>query len=158
VQLSQLTEEPVFGYKYKYQLPVDFVRTLEVTSTESTQYEDRYRQFDWRVEGLTILTNEEKLFLKYVKYIEDPNEMDALFMRCFYTALAEKLAIPLTEDEALKNSITGEIESVILPEARSVNAQEGYEHPVVESDLLDSRYSYGAHYAPFAQSDYGTIG
>jgi len=155
-KLGQLSSEPVFEFSYSYQLPTNFIRVLEVSNTAST-WNRNHKQIEYQIEGRKLITNESDIYIKYVSYISDPNEMESLFMKCFYTVLASKLVMPLTEDEALRNSIENEIQNIILPEARSIDAQEGYQREAIQSDVDEARYQNGYYTGPFAQSDYGTF-
>jgi len=71
------------------------------------------------------------------------------------------LAFPLTEDATLVRLFEDEIATVILPEARRVDAFTGYEMPSVDSEWIEASYSsssLGSNSLPsFSQSSYGTL-
>ena len=50
---------------------------------------------------------------------------DSLFLKCWYTNLASKLAVPLTGSKDLEKAIKDELINICIPEAKRVNAVEG---------------------------------
>lgn len=159
-KLAELTDEPVFGWENKFALPGDCVRPLRLVEDSSNQRVYTFNT-EWIVEGRTILTNAGEVWLLYIKYLDDPNDMDPLFLRAFYMSLASKLAYPLTEDNQLVSNLEGELLNVILPEARRVNSFEGYEAPGVDSEWLEATLRSGSSISQslpkFSQSSYGTL-
>ena len=160
VEMTQDTETPAFGWDHQYSLPADCLRPLKLFRTSSSQRFVK-EKVEWRVEGRKVLTNYDQVYLLYIKLLEDPNQMDDLFIRCLYTQLAIKLAFPLTEDTQMVRMLEDEMNSVILPEARRVNSFEGYEVPSVDSEWIEATYTsnsaYTQSFPPFSQSSYGTL-
>jgi len=159
-ELARNTTDPVFGWEVAYTLPADCVRPLEFRDYSDASVFYDYRS-EWVIEGRSLLTNATTGYLVYVKYIDDPNLMTATFIRALYTMLASKLAFPLTEDATLVRLFEDEIATVILPEARRVDAFTGYEMPSVDSEWIEASYSsssLGSNSLPsFSQSSYGTL-
>jgi len=157
-EMTQDTSTPTF-WDYQFSLPADCIRPLQLFRSSSSQRYVR-EKVEWRVEGRKVLTNFEQVWLLYVKYLTDPNQMDELFIRALYTQLAIKLAYPLTEDSQLVGLLEDEMHNVILPEARRVNSFEGYVLPSVDSEWLEATMTTSSasnSYPPFAQSSYGTL-
>ena len=152
-------DTPDFGWTYEYDLPASCLRPLQLAIDTSTQRALRYNA-EWVVEGKTILTNEPTAWLSYIAQ-PAAADMDSLFAQAFYTLLASKLAIPVTGDIPTQQAILNEFYSVVMPEARRVNAFEGYESPVVDSDWLEATFispsSLGSSWPPFGSSSYGTL-
>jgi hypothetical protein len=121
VALEQLSEEPAFGWRYQYTLPVDCLRVLEFNGTEMGDVISE----EFIVEGRRLLTNAETAKLVYTRRIEDVSEFDALFVE----ALALKLGVLLSETIRGSTGKTGELlstyERVTAPLARRVDANEG---------------------------------
>jgi len=158
-ELVLTTETPVFGWENQFALPADCVRPLAVASDSGTQRFFRENS-EWVVEGKKILSNHDQLYLLYIRYITDPNQMDELFIRTLYTHLAVKLCYPLTEDATLLRTLVDEIKVDVWPEARRVNSFEGYESPSVDSEWIEATHNGGSmsnSYPPFAASSYGTL-
>ena len=136
-QLSRLTETPAFKFKYKYQLPGDCIRVMNVYD-KADAYDDRTQ---WVVEGRTILCDYETVYLCYVSKPEDVSELDAFLTRAVIQNLAIKLAVPMQLDQVMQNSLIQEYEQVILPAARSVDTLENKYWEMEESDFILSRYN-----------------
>lgn len=157
-ELAKNITAPVFGWDYSYSLPADCVRPLGLYGTSSSERYIR-EKIEWVVEGRNVLSNTDGVWLSYIKYITDPNQMDELFVRALYTQLSIKLAYPLTEDRQLVRMLEDEMTVVILPEARRVNSFEGHEMPVIDSEWLEAT-THGnttGMQSGFAQTSYGTL-
>ncbi|MDJ0951651.1 MAG: hypothetical protein QNJ94_22300 [Alphaproteobacteria bacterium] len=95
-QLARLSEAPAFEFQYKYQLPSDWLRTISVHDNAEGAGTVAYR-----IEGRTLHTAAEQVYLRYVRRAEDPNEMTADFREVLATLIARELAIPLANSNTL---------------------------------------------------------
>ena len=77
-QLVRLTETPAFKWKYKYQLPNDCIRVINVYETTDA-YSDGT---SWVVEGKNILTDYNNVFLSYVKKPSDVSTLNPFLTQC----------------------------------------------------------------------------
>ena len=136
-QLSRLTEAPAFKFKYKYQLPSDCIRVMNVYD-KADAYDDRTQ---WVVEGRTILCDYENVYLCYVSKPDDVSQLDAFLTRAIIQNLAIKLAVPMQLDQVMQNNLIQEYEQVVLPAARSVDTLENKYWEMEESDFILSRYN-----------------
>ena len=136
-QLTRLTEEPAFKFKFKYQLPNDCIRVVNVYDHKDA-YDDRTQ---WVVEGRTILCDYETVYLCYVHLPEDVSTLDAFVIKCIIQNLAIKLSVPMQLDQVMQNNLISEYNNVILPEARSVDTLENKYWEMEESDFILSRYN-----------------
>jgi hypothetical protein len=113
VQLAALSDAPLFGFAYQYQLPSDCVRILPDALVT-----------DWQVEGRKLLTDDGgPLDVRYVYEITDPNEMDPLFVDALSSRLALRLCERLTQSST-KRELAEKDYRRALQEARRVNAFE----------------------------------
>jgi hypothetical protein len=83
-----------------------------------------------------------------------------LFIRTLYTALAAKLAYPLTESRNLTKDLMNEYELQVLPEARRVNSYSGHILPTVDSAWINASFSnsvYNLTQRFDLDDDYGTV-
>ena len=91
--------EPVYGYNKAFSLPSDCLQVLNLDSPLS----DRYYQ----IEGNYLFCNEhskdEKIKIRYIADIQDVTKFDSEFCDCLALKLAEKICLPLTEDEQKTN-------------------------------------------------------
>lgn len=136
-QLSRLVETPAFKFKYKYQLPNDCVRVMNVYDQKDA-YDDRTQ---WVVEGRTILCDYDEVYLCYVSRPQDVSQLDAFLTRAVIQNLAIKLSVPMQLDQVMQNNLIQEYEQVVLPAARSVDTLENKYWEMEESDFILSRYN-----------------
>lgn len=136
--LTRLANAPLFGWAVQYQLPIDFLRLLQL---------NRWRESEARslheIEGNRLLTNEEEGQLKYIARVEDANLFDALFIEALAIKLASKLARPLTNSSTMPGQFLEEYERLTAPLARRINAQEDRPKQFlssVNSNLVTSRF------------------
>lgn len=88
VSLAQLSETPAFKFEYYYQLPVDFIRALEVNECTPGEVEHR-------IEGNKIATNENTFDLCYISFLDD----SALYDIYLENSIVEHLMAYLTYSE-----------------------------------------------------------
>lgn len=125
-----------FGWDKQATLPSDCIRPIELSNTD-TFYKVFIPNVEWEISGRLVLSNNADNFLKYTAVPTLAN-MDALFLRAFYTSLAVKLAIPIVGDREIRRELMLEFEQVVMPEARRTNGFEGYELPIVDSEWLEA--------------------
>ena len=85
-----------------------------------------------------ILTNQEYAVLSYVRRVTDPNVMDALFVKAWYHVLGATIAMALSGDKTLANSLIG-IANSCIAEARAVDGNEALTTNDVTPDWLRAR-------------------
>ena len=136
-ELIRVSETPAFKWKYKYQLPNDYIRVVNVYETTDA-YDDGT---SWVVEGNFILTDYEKLFLSYVSKPSDLSQLNSFLTECIIQNLAIKLCVPMQLDEGMKNNLISEYNQVILPQARSIDTLENKFYDSEESNFIISRYN-----------------
>jgi len=117
-QLAADSEAPEFGYAFKYQLPVDCLRLLPdypgfIPNTPTRVIESRY-----------ILTDEGgPLNIRYVRTVNDPNEMDALFREVLAFDIALDICEEITQSNTKEEKLAAR-RRVAISEARRTNAIE----------------------------------
>lgn len=112
--IAYVTASDLFKFKYRYALPSDCIRLLEL--------ED---QQEYRVESTGIVCDVKTYInIKYIYFNEDPLTYSATFIKAFYLKLAEDISYQLVQSAALQQSIIQEAERY-LRRARSYNSQEG---------------------------------
>ncbi len=138
VKLTQLSDSPLFEWKYAYQLPTDYGRTSAFDQESSAT-----PMFDFEVMGNVLLTDQPDAELAYVSV--DTNE--SLFTPIFVNALATKLAVelcrPLSGSTELKEHLKQELR-VLIGDAGQIDANDSRAltvQPWVNSALVQSRYA-----------------
>jgi hypothetical protein len=117
-------------HEHRFPLPADCLKIDEVDEN-FTHY---------RVEGRQILCHRDRLFIRYIADIEDPNIFDSTFVSAFTYRLAKELAWKLMGSAQMTDQMDGFYERA-LREARLKNAKEGHEHRGFEYTFLASRGS-----------------
>lgn len=106
--------------KYYFKLPADYVRLAPVFQEEAEFLEQR----DWVMEGKGIASNEAgPLKIRYIAYITEVPEFDALFVEAFGAELAAQVCEKLTNSRDLARIIQGKADQIVK-EARRVGAIE----------------------------------
>ena len=114
--LARNTTAPTWGYEYAYNLPTDPF-SLRVLRLEKLD-------IDYKVEGRTIVSDEETMKIKYIARITDPNEYDSLLMESISARLAADICYSVTNSNSLVASMYNLYEAKIK-EARFADATEG---------------------------------
>ncbi len=124
LKLARLAAAPVFGYAYAYQLPSDWLRTVAV-------YEDDAAAAlaDYRIEGRTILSSAEALYLLYIRAVTDPNDMPSDFREALACLLACDLSVPIAQSWSLRQEM-GDAFRDAVARAKSVDAVEDCPEPM----------------------------
>lgn len=89
-ELALLTVSPEWGYAYKYQLPTDMERLVEV-----------YPVQDYRIEGTALLTDETAVFITYIARNELPSNYSNAFKIALSTRIAAILVTGVSGNDAL---------------------------------------------------------
>jgi hypothetical protein len=128
VVLAALSTPPVFGYRYQFQLPSDCLRPLLPKDPS-----------DWVLEGKQILTNAgDTLSLRYIRFLDDPNDMDDCLVEAFACKLAMECAEKVTQSLSKRGEAKDEFREAMAVARRS-NAYERIPDEQEESSWLDAR-------------------
>ena len=92
------------------------------------------------VEGNAIITDEGTVYLRYIRQVTDPNEMDVSFREALAARLAFEWSIPLTDDKTDHRLMEKRYERA-LSEARMVGAMEDLPPTVEMETWLKARYA-----------------
>lgn len=115
-QISASATAPAFGFANAFQLPADFIRMSAMG--------DDTNQEKWKIEKGFLLTDDSApLDLVYIYDCQDPALFDPLFVEALAYGIAAELAIPITQDKALKAAMEAKREEK-LASARTVSAQD----------------------------------
>ena len=130
VELAASTDTPVWGFTYKYALPSDCLRVLDVYDYT----------VPFSIEGRFLLTDNSTAKLKYIARFTDPNVYDILLQLAIGIRLAAEIAEALTGRTELKQEMYQKY-LLILSEARGVDSQEKGMPMVIEAnDFINARF------------------
>ncbi len=92
--LARNTADPIFKYRYSYNLPSDCVRVVNVYGDF-----DGYNPYDrWEIRNRMIHTDLETVYLEYVAYPNNYRDLDILLADAIAGELALMLAATLVTD------------------------------------------------------------
>ena len=130
VELALSTDTPAWGFSYKYALPSDCLRVLDV-------YDNTV---PFSIEGRFLLTENSSAKLKYIARITDPNDYDILLQHAIGIRLASEIAEALTGRTELKQEMYQKY-LLVLSEARGVDSLETGMPMVIEAnDFINARF------------------
>lgn len=128
VEMARNTEDPVYDYAYSYKLPSDCLRVL-IPNRE---------QWEYGIEGRNLVTDYPDSFLKYIRRVEDPNQMDESFQESLACKLAAEMAVTLSDNDARHKDMV-KLYQLSITEARSVDAMEDGPKWLTSEEWLESR-------------------
>lgn len=132
-ELAAGAAAPLWKWEYKYNLPTDFLRIVQLVGQDGSSIND------WEIQGGIILCNEAApIFISYVRRETDPNRYDALLDEALASRLAATLAYPLSGSTSLAQA-HWDIYQKKLAEARGVDAREGVPESVTPTSWLGAR-------------------
>jgi hypothetical protein len=127
--LAVLSETPEFEYNYKYQLPTD-PHCLQVIEVDSN--------YEYKIEGRLLFTDDSSVKLKYIKRVEDYNELSPMFVEALTFYIAAQLAIPLVDKKPVKDAMNADYK-YFLYQAKLLDSAEDSASAFAEGGWLEAR-------------------
>ena len=127
---APLSDAPSWGFSYQHEFPSDLLRLLEIRDLNRDEYQ---------VEGNHILTDEDTLYIRYIRQVTDPNEYDALFIEAVSCFMAYEMCESLTQSNTKKEMLWQDYQSALM-RAKSVDGQENPPQVFAEDSWIESRY------------------
>ena len=149
------------GWKYVYELPAnpECLRVVQISLDEGETYidlDDYYnynrgpRESLFDLDGTRLLSNAEKIFIKYTADI-DPAKFDAALAPAYVAMLAAELAYCLPASVSLAEYMA-KLAKIELRNAKSLNARERNIHRP-EGEVIGIRYGHSDRYLRVDMSD-----
>jgi hypothetical protein len=139
---------PEWGWSFAYLIPSDIVRVTAVdrdfigqtVMTDTRMQRNQITHVIEYVEGIgrAILTNEDPIFCKGVRRIEDEGIYSPLFVEAFSLKLAYLAALPLTQSTAIQKHAMGMYGDAIR-KAKSRDAMQSTTRRVTSHSLKRAR-------------------
>ncbi|MDD4951900.1 MAG: hypothetical protein PHV85_05070 [Desulfovibrionaceae bacterium] len=118
-ELAACAGSPIWKWRFRYQLPPDFLRVISLVAING---EDLER---WEIQGGAVLCDEPApLYAAYIRRETDPQKYDPLLDEALSARLSASLAYPLSGSTSLAQAFWN-IYQQRLAEARGVDAREG---------------------------------
>ena len=137
--LAPASPGPLFGFSFKFLVPVDTLRVIGVFDEQEPQQNYTTTTIPFKVEGRFIYCDLNPLEVYYLKDETNPAQFDPMFEEVLASALAVDLAYDLSSGLQRIEQVKAELRDAIK-EARSSNAIEGTPEVILASDWFDSRY------------------
>jgi len=132
-ELAAATAAPMWKWEYKYVLPTDFLRIVQIVGADGTNI------VDWEIQGGIIFCNENApIYISYVRRETDPKKFDALLSETLSARMAATLAYPLSGSTSLSQSYWKTYQDKLM-EARGVDAREGVPESVTPISWLGAK-------------------
>ena len=132
---SPLVTAPNWGFTNQFELPTDCMRVIWAGRTTN---EKAYDNFDWRVEGNQLLSNEAVIYIRYIKYVTDPSKFSPLFVSALAARMAMEMCIQVTENGKLYERLVN-VYSVKLSEAAANDGAQGRSQLIQQKVLSQAR-------------------
>lgn len=146
VELSQAAgsgSTPAFGYDYAYTLPADFLRMISVHPSDSHRTSVEY-QLETQVIASTptrvLISNSNKIYVRYVAQITDVNLMTPLFRSVLSAKLALDIGRALDRSSTDFQVLMKEYKDM-LAHARSIDGIEDFPEPLHTPSWVSSRFT-----------------
>lgn len=129
-ELAQKVAGPVYDYEFKYTLPAESVKLLQV-------FEDS----DYKLERRDILTDKKTCFIKYIFDNQEVAEWDAAFVNLMVARLAWELSYTLPHTRTMIDTMYT-LYREALQLAKALDSHEDIEDPIDQAmpDLIAARF------------------
>lgn len=134
-KLAQLSEVPAFEWDYAYELPADFIRVVTLHNNDGGR-----GTIEYKLEDNKVLTDEDKVYLRYVSRITDPNKMSPSFRAAFSKLLASYFAVSLSNSARRSEELYDQFLTQDMPRARSIDSLQDSPEIMPESSWVTARY------------------
>ena len=115
LEIGLSTTTPAWGFKFKFDLPGDCIRLLRILDYDS----------NYKVEGRSILSNNNTMKILYISRVTDPNQYDELLRETLSAALGADIAYAITSNNTTSQNMIASYQEK-LRDARFVDSTEGY--------------------------------
>lgn len=130
VLLAPLVEKPAFDFAYQFQLPNDWVRTIQIG--------ERRCSLNYTIEGRRILTDANSLPLVYVYQNNIESTWDGALIAVMTAAMTAVLAYPITQSASMQQTMEAKFQ-MTFRQAKAVNGQDDEDETLGDFPLLVNR-------------------
>ena len=131
----------LFGYKYKFTLPSDFLRIHTLADTADVALAED----EWKIEGLFLLTDYTDLRLRYIFDCSTTTQFDALFDEAVALMLATKIAFKISGSEMQVDNLQRRLRDVV-GKARFVDTVEEPSRQMDSDEWIRARWTTNQGY------------
>ena len=140
---AQSATPPLYGPGVAYDIPPQILRVIacENNDTYSATFSPKINaqeQIDWQLEGDKIITNENVIYCRGIRRIEQEGRFSPLFVHAYAAKLGFLLAQNITSDANIAQNMYGMYTQFIL-EAKSRDGLQGRSRRIRNRTLQKSR-------------------
>lgn len=132
IVLAPLTDAPAFDYLYQFQLPDDWLRTIQLGQLGCP--------LKYTIEGQRILANVNALQFVYIFRNVVEQSWDSTLVDVVTAAMTAVLAYPITQSASMQQAMQGQFMQT-LKQAKAVNGQDDDEETLGDFPLIAGRMS-----------------
>ena len=104
---AKSTSQPEWGWESEFPIPSDILRVTQVDRNGYIGAGMNRNPADHEVEGRKILCNEDVIYCKGIRRVDDEGIYSPLFAEAFEYKLATKACLPLTESNTKMQTMAG---------------------------------------------------
>ena len=145
VSLSPEVTAPAFGYTYRYVLPADWLRNVEVNGVIADEVDYRVETVGSNNGSKRLLINQATLKLIYIWSNTDTESWDAMLQAAAELAMAAKMAYAVTQSSSLADAMEAKL-ARHMAQARAVNGQDESPQTLGSFEILGARRSLSNNY------------
>lgn len=140
-ELEQTDDLPESGWDYAYVLPDNFLRLLNVSSSEDDSGTVPYALENMEGEDRVLLCNSNTVFIRFIFDCDDPSIFSAPFRDALSWMLARDFAAALSKSTSAAELADRSFIRA-LNKAKSIDGVEDWPEKMAEGDWITSRSGY----------------
>lgn len=138
-EIAQDATAPEWGYQYRYGVPSDCLRVINVGPNISATQE--YEQDDWELESGFILSNQSTCYMRGIRRVTDEGIYSNLYAHAFAAKMAVLMALPLTHSRKIME-LAAALYDTMISEAASRDGMQGRTRRVRHRRTHKSRVAF----------------
>jgi len=141
-------DAPEFGYQQQFKAPIDSLYIWRVDnqgfSSMSVNNAPTNQGIDWVLEGENILSDYDKLYIRYVRTLDSDGILTASnqFVDTLSLRLAVEMCMPLTENNTMQQALMAEYQQRLV-DASSIDGAQATREIIRANSLKGARQGYG---------------
>lgn len=141
---GKIADAPEYGASHAFSIPSDILRVIAVdpnmasTATPWTAPINSHEQLDWVLEGRLILCNEDVIYCRGIRRVEDEGIFSPLFVQALAAKLATLVAVNLSASAEIQANMF-DLYDRFISEAKSRDGLQGRSRRIRNRSLLKVR-------------------